>query len=123
MQLQQVATGTNRTFDLYDQGVSEGNPQPPFGESSEKINLNELLITNEVATLFCRVSGSSMKPHMRDSVVLMVDKSIKPKAENVALAAINSEITVKRLSEVDGQMAFAADKPDCPSVMVDNFDV
>ena len=56
MHLQQVTIGKNRTFDLYDQGVSAGNPQPPFGESSEKIDLNELLITNEIATFFCRVS-------------------------------------------------------------------
>tara|TARA_Y100001978_G_scaffold200093_1_gene215665 strand:- start:1947 stop:2156 length:210 start_codon:yes stop_codon:yes gene_type:complete len=44
VQLQQVSIGKNLTFDLYDQGVITGNPQPPFGESSEKIDLNELLI-------------------------------------------------------------------------------
>ena len=76
VQLQQVTIGKDLTFDLYDQGVSAGNPQPPFGESSEKIDLNELLITNEIATFFCRVSGRSMEPHMRDCDVLMVDKSI-----------------------------------------------
>ena len=79
VQLQQVTIGKDLTFDLYDQGVSAGNPQPPFGESSEKIDLNELLITNEIATFFCRVSGRSMEPHMRDGDVLMVDKSIEPK--------------------------------------------
>ena len=76
MQLQQVTIGSNLTFDLYDQGLSAGNPQPPFGDSSEKIDLNKLLITNEIATFFCRVSGRSMEPHMRDGDVLMVDKSI-----------------------------------------------
>ena len=52
MQLQQVTIGKDLTFDLYDQGVSAGNPQLPFGESAEKIDLNELLITNEIATFF-----------------------------------------------------------------------
>ena len=66
VQLQQVTIGKDLTFDLYDQDVSAGNLQPPFGESSEKIDLNELLITNEIATFFCRVSGHSMEPHMRD---------------------------------------------------------
>ena len=65
MQLQQVTIGKNLTFDLYDQGVSAGNPQPPSGDYSEKIDLNKLLITNETATFFCRVSGRSMEPHMR----------------------------------------------------------
>ena len=68
MQLQQVTIGKNLSFDLYDQGVSAGNPQPPFGDSSKKIDLNELLITNEIATVFYRVSGRSMEPHMREAM-------------------------------------------------------
>ena len=109
MQLQQVTIGKDLTFDLYDQGVSAGNLQPPFGESSEKIGLNELLITNEIAIFFCRVSGHSMEPHMRDGDVLMVDRSIEPKVGKVVIAAINGEMTVKRLSVVDGQMTLTAD--------------
>ena len=94
MQLQQVTIEKNLTFDLYDQGVSAGNPQPPFGESAEKIDLNELLITNEIATFFCRVSGRSMEPHMRDGDILVVDKSIEPKAGKVVIAAISGEAFV-----------------------------
>ena len=37
---------------------------------------------------------------MRDGDVLMVDKSIEPKVGNVVIAAINGEMTVKRLSVV-----------------------
>ena len=122
MQLEQVTSGTNRTFDLYDQGVSAGNPQPPFGESAEKIDLNELLITNEIATFFCRVSGRSMEPHMRNGGVLMVDKSMEPKVAKVVVAAINGEMTMKRLSVVDGQMTLTADKPSYPDVKVSDFD-
>ena len=122
MQLQQVTSGTNRTFDLYDQGVSAGNPQPPFGESAEKIDLNELLITNEIATFFCRVPGRSMEPHMRDGDVLVVDKSIEPKAGKVVIAAINGEMTVKRLSVIDGQMTLTTDNPYYSDVKVGDFD-
>ena len=122
MQLQQVTIGKDLTFDLYDQGVSAGNSQPPFGESAEKIDLNELLITNEIATFFCRVSGRSMEPHMRDGDVLMVDKSINPKVGKVVIAAIKSEMTVKHFSEVDGQMALTADNPNYPEVKVGDFD-
>ena len=95
MQLQQVTIGKNLTFDLYDQGVSAGNQQPSFGESSEKIDLNELLITNEIATFCCRVSGRSMEPHMRDGDVLMVDKSIEPKAGKVVIVAINGVVWIE----------------------------
>ena len=123
LQLQQVTTGTNRTFDLYDQGFSACNPYPPFGESAEKIDLNELLMTNEIATFFCRVSGQSMEPHMRDGDILMVDKSIEPKVGKVVIAAINCEMTVKRLSEVDGQLTLTADNPNYPDLKVGDCDV
>ena len=46
---------------------------------------------------------------MRDSVVLMRDKNIEPKAGNVVIASINGEIMVKGLSEVDGRMTWTAD--------------
>ena len=122
VQLQQVTIGKDLTFDLYDQGVSVGNPQPPSGDSSEKIDLNKLLMTYEIATFFCCVSGRSMEPHMRDGDVLMVDKSIEPKVGKVVIAAINGEMTVKRLSVVDGQMTLTADNPNYPDVKVSDFD-
>ena len=78
VQLQQVTIGTKHIFDLYDQGVIARYPQPPLGDSSEKIDLNELLIINEFATFFCRVSDRTMEPHMRDGYFLMVDKSSEP---------------------------------------------
>ena len=122
VQLQQVTIGKNLTFDLYDQGVSAGNPQPPSGDSSEKIDLNKQLITNETATIFCRVSGRSMEPHMRNGDVLMVDKSIEPKVGKVVIAAINGEMTVKRMSVVDGQMTLTADNPYYSDMKVGDFD-
>ena len=122
MQLQQVTIGKDLPLDLYDQGVSAGNPQPPLGKSAENIELNELLITNEIATVFCRVSGRSMEPHMRNGGVLMVDKSMEPKVAEVFVAAINGEMTVKRLSVVDGQMTLTADNPNYPDVKVSEFD-
>tara|TARA_B100000941_G_C28358254_1_gene475572 strand:+ start:244 stop:501 length:258 start_codon:yes stop_codon:yes gene_type:complete len=81
-----------------------------------------MLITNEIATVFCRVSGRSMELHMRDGAVLIVDKSMEPKVAKVVVAAINGEMTVKRLSVVDGQMTLTADNLNYPDVKVSDFD-
>ena len=88
----------------------------------KKIDLNKLLITNETATFFCRVSGRSMEPHMRNGDVLMVDRSIEPEAGKMVIAVINGEMTVKRLSVVNGQMTLTADNPNYPDVKVGDFD-
>ena len=122
MQLCQVTRGTEVVFDLFDEGVSAGSPQPPFGQSAQKVNLNDLLTVNEVATFFCRVSGRSMEPTMRDGDILMVDKSIEPKINSVVIAAVNGEMTVKRLTEVNGNLALTADNPKYPTVNVEDFD-
>ena len=58
---------------------------------------------------------------MRDGDVLMVDRSIEPKAGKVVIAAINGEMTVKRLSVVDGQMTLTADNQNYSDVKVDDF--
>ena len=59
---------------------------------------------------------------MRDGDVLVVDKSIESKVDKVVIAAINGEMTVKRLSLVDGQMTLTADNPNYPDVKVSDFD-
>ena len=59
---------------------------------------------------------------MRDGDVLMVDKSIEPKAVKIVIAAINGEMTVKRLSVVDGQMTLSANNPNYLEVEAGDFD-
>ncbi len=40
----------------------------------------------------------------------------------LVIAAIKGEMTVKRLSEVDGQMTLTSDNPNYPDVKVGDFD-
>ena len=59
---------------------------------------------------------------MRDGDIFMVDISIEPKFGKVVIAAINGEMTVKRLSLVDIQMTLTADNPNYPDVKVCDID-
>ena len=63
-----------------------------------------------------------MEPRIRDGDILMVDKSIEPKVGKVVIAAINCEMTVKRLSEVDNQSTLTADNPNYPDLKVGDYD-
>ena len=60
---------------------------------------------------------------MRDGDILMVDKSIEPKGGKVVITAMNCEMTVNRLSEVDGQLTLTADNPNSPDLKVGDCDV
>ena len=63
-----------------------------------------------------------MEPTMRDGDILMVDKSMEPKTNSVVIAAVNGEMTLKRLTELDGNLTLTADNPKYPSVNVEDFD-
>ena len=62
-----------------------------------------------------------MEPHMRDGDVLIVDRSTKPKFGKVVIAAINGEMTVKRLWVVDSQMTLTSENPKHPDVKIGDF--
>lgn len=87
-------------YDLsfYQTAISAGFPSPAEDEMGEKLNLNELLIKRPSATFFLRVSGSSMiKAGIHHNDILIVDRSIEPAHGKIVIAAVNGELTVKRL--------------------------
>lgn len=83
---------------LFEVGVAAGNPSyvSEFFESS--INIHETLIKNKNATFCVRVNGQSMiDAGIDDGDLLIVDKELEPQNNNIVLAVINGEYTVKRL--------------------------
>ncbi len=83
---------------LYSGRVTAGFPSPADDDIEEKLDLNELLIKHPTATFFLRVSGSSMiKAGIHHNDILIVDRSVEPAHGKIVIAALNGELTVKRL--------------------------
>jgi len=77
-----------------------GFPSPADDYLEGKLDLNRHLITHPAATFFVRVSGDSMLGagiHTGD--LLVVDRSLEAVDGNVIVAALDGELTVKRLSK------------------------
>ena len=84
---------------FYQDAISAGLPSQVTEEVEETLDLNELLIRKPSTTFLLRVYGSSMiKAGIFDQDILIVDRSIEPSDGNVVIAAVNGELTVKRLS-------------------------
>jgi DNA polymerase V len=84
---------------FYDCAVAAGFPSPADGEMEEKLDLNDLLVKHPAATFFVRVSGLSMiKAGIHHNDILVVDRSLEPAHGKIVIAAVNGELTVKRLS-------------------------
>lgn len=84
---------------FYRCSVEAGFPSPAEDEMEEMLDLNDLLVQHPTATFLLRVSGSSMiNAGIHHGDILVVDRSIEPTHGKIVIAAVNGELTVKRLS-------------------------
>ena len=78
--------------------VPAGYPSPLTEQAKELVDINGCLIRNEIATYIFRVQGNAMiDAGIFDGDVLLVDRSIEPKHNDIVLATLNNEFIVKRL--------------------------
>lgn len=80
------------------EGVSAGFPSPAADFMETSIDLNKELSENPLATFYIRVKGNSMiDAGINDKDVLVVDRSLEPRNNAVAICFIDGEFTVKRI--------------------------
>ena len=93
----EVEQKTKVVCPLFTCGVSAGFPSPADEHIDRKLDLNELLIQNPVATFFVRVAGDSMKDAgINHGDILVVDRSLEAASGKIVIAIVNGELTVKR---------------------------
>ena len=78
--------------------VKAGFPSPADDYIEERLDLNEKLVEHPGATFFVRVSGESMlNAGIQDGDTLVVDRSLEARNDDIVIAVIDNEFTVKRL--------------------------
>jgi len=98
---------------LFMCGVSAGFPSPADDYIERLLDLNELLIKNPPATFFVKVAGDSMTgAGINDGDILIVDRSIEATNRKIVIAAVNGELTVKRLVKKNTSCSLVAENPD-----------
>lgn len=81
-----------------NEGVSAGFPSPAADFMESRIDLNKELCENPLATFYIKVSGNSMiDAGINDKDVLVVDRSLEPQNNKIAICCIDGEFTVKRI--------------------------
>lgn len=104
---------------LFSCGVSAGFPSPADDYIGQQLDLNDLLIKNPAATFFVRVAGDSMTGvGINDNDILVVDRSLEPVHGKIIIAAINGELTVKRLVKTDTSCRLMAENPNYPPIEI-----
>lgn len=86
-------------YDLYSHKIVAGFPSPADDNIEQTIDLNTVFIKNPNTTFLVKVQGDSMeKAGILHGDLLAVDRSLEPKDKSIVIAAIDGELTVKRLS-------------------------
>ncbi len=98
--ISQLAPQCHFQFPFYSSSVPAGFPSPADDYIESNLDLNALLIKHPTATFFVRVSGDSMiNAGIHDQDILIVDRSLEPTNGRIVIAAVDGQLTVKRLKK------------------------
>ena len=85
-------------------GIKAGFPSPVADFDETKISLDNVLVKNREATFYAKASGTSMiGAGIDDGDIMVIDRSLEPQNNKIAVCFIDGEFTVKRIKiEEDG---------------------
>ncbi len=94
----QPDTEFRKSLHLAQEGISAGFPSPADDFKELRISIDQEVVKNEEATFYARVSGQSMQgAGLDDGDLLVIDRSVEPQNNAIAVCFLDGEFTVKRL--------------------------
>lgn len=98
---------------LFLSPVVAGFPSPADDFVEARLDLHKHLVRHETSTFFLHASGDSMLGvGIRDGDLLVVDRSLEAKSGKVVIAAVEGELTVKRLVRRPNQVVLQPANPE-----------
>jgi DNA polymerase V len=88
------------TFELpfISGGIKAGFPSPAADFDETKISLDHVLVKNRETTFYAKASGTSMiGAGIDDGDILVIDRSLEPQNNKIAVCLIDGGFTVKRI--------------------------
>ena len=99
--------------------VSAGFPSPATDFMENKLDLNEYLIKHPASTFIVKAKGASMTDAgILSDDLLIVDRSITPKSNDIVIASIFGDLTVKKLQKKENSLFLLSANSDYPSIEV-----
>ncbi len=96
---------SHHTSPLFLCSIPAGFPSPATDHMEEGLDLNEYLVRHKVASFLFRVQGHSMQnAGIVDGDKVVVDRSIEPQHNQIVIAVVDGEYTIKRLYRRSGSV-------------------
>lgn len=104
---------------FFDAGISAGFPSPAEDFSENRLSLDDELVKNKEATFYARVSGQSMiGAGLDDNDLLVIDRSLEPINNKIAVCFLDGEFTVKRLRVDSDGVWLKPENPNYPIIKI-----
>ncbi|MFZ4672409.1 MAG: LexA family protein [Flavobacterium sp.] len=88
-----------RELPYFASGIKAGFPSPAADFDEAKISLDRVLVKNQEATFYAKASGTSMiGAGIDDGDIMVIDRSLEPQNNKIAVCCIDGEFTVKRIA-------------------------
>ena len=111
--IHQIVAKKNSSIPLALEKISAGPPSNTEGYIEKPLDLNTHLIKNELATFAVKVASLSMlNAGININDILIVDRSLTAKSEDIVVALVDNEFTVKRLMIEGDYHWLKAENPD-----------
>ncbi len=108
-----------RHVPLYLSPVAAGFPSPADDYIDQGLDLHTHLVRNPSATFFLRAQGNSMiEAGIHDGDLLVVDRSLNAGHNRIVIAALDGELTVKRLVHRNNSVFLVPANPKYPEMDV-----
>ena len=104
---------------LFLDSVSAGFPSPATDYMENKLDLNEHLVKHPAATFIVKASGPSMiEAGISSGDLLIVDRSIVPRNNNIVIASVFGDLTVKKLHKKGSTLFLLSANNQYPSIEI-----
>jgi len=116
---QSVEQTPSQEFPLFSSKVAAGMPSFADEHLDDSIDLNNYLVDKPVSTFMLRVQGLSMRDAgILPDDILIVDRSQKAKHNKIIIAAVDGELTVKRLYRRGDTLKLLPENPDYSEIVI-----
>lgn len=104
---------------FFDTGISAGFPSPADDFTEQRLSLDDELVKNKEATFYAKVSGQSMiGAGLDDNDLLVIDRSLEPENNRIAVCFLDGEFTVKRLRVSGDEVWLQPENPNYPIIKI-----
>jgi DNA polymerase V len=110
MKIYQSVHATRISLPLFTSQVKAGFPSPAEEYIEAKLDLNSYLIPHPSSTYLVKIEGDSMiEAGIYSGDMAVVDRSLEPKHNDIVLAVVDGDITIKRLIRTKNKVSLCAE--------------